>query len=67
MFNGSEAGSFLRLIDFVYQSTLGSRVMKKKKSERLIKKKREDLVDPAAANALCEHRIRHLGFHCYLS
>jgi len=28
--SGSEAGSYLRLIDFVYHSTLGSRVMKKK-------------------------------------
>jgi len=31
MCSGSEAGSYLRLIDFVYHSTLGSRVMKKKK------------------------------------
>ena len=28
---GSEAGSYLRLIDFVYHSTLGLRVIKKKK------------------------------------
>ena len=27
--NGSEAGSYLRLIDFVYHSTLGLRVIKK--------------------------------------
>ena len=27
---GSEAGSYLRLIDFVYHSTLGLRVIKKK-------------------------------------
>jgi len=27
----SEAGSYLRLIDFVYHSTLGLRVIKKKK------------------------------------
>jgi len=31
MCSGSEAGSYLRLIDFVYHSTLGLRVMKKKK------------------------------------
>ena len=31
MCNGSEAGSYVRLIDFVYHSTLGSRVMKKKR------------------------------------
>jgi len=30
MCSGSEAGSYLRLIDFVYHSTLGSRVIKKK-------------------------------------
>ena len=29
--SGSEAGSYLRLIDFVYHSTLGLRVIKKKK------------------------------------
>ena len=32
MCSGSEAGSYLRLIDFVYHSTLGLRVIKKKKS-----------------------------------
>ena len=31
MCSGSEAGSCLRLIDFVYQPTLGLRVIKKKK------------------------------------
>ena len=30
MCSGSEAGSYLRLIDFVYHSTLGLRVKKKK-------------------------------------
>jgi len=29
---GSEAGSYLKLIDFVYHSTLGLGVIKKKKS-----------------------------------
>ena len=33
MCSGSEAGSYLRLIDFVYHSTLGSRVIKKKRRE----------------------------------
>ena len=32
MCRGSEAGSYLRLIDFVYHSTLGLRVIKKKQS-----------------------------------
>ena len=31
MCSGSEAGSYSRLIDFVYPSTLGMRVIKKKK------------------------------------
>jgi len=31
MCSGSEAGSYLRLIDFVYHSTLGLRVIEKKK------------------------------------
>ena len=30
MCSGSEAGSYLRLIDFVYHSSLGLRVLKKK-------------------------------------
>jgi len=34
MCSGSKAGSYLRLIDFVYHSTLGLRVMKKKKCAR---------------------------------
>jgi len=32
MCSGSEAGSYLRLKDFVYHSTLGLRVIKKKKT-----------------------------------
>jgi len=32
---GSEAGSYLRLIDFVYHSTLGLRVIKKKRRSTL--------------------------------
>ena len=33
MCSGSEAGSYLRLIDFVYHSTLGLRVIKKRSTE----------------------------------
>jgi len=33
MCSGSEAGSYLRLIDFAYHSTLGLRVIKKKKKD----------------------------------
>jgi len=32
MCSGSEAGSYLRLIDILYHSTLGLRVIKKKRS-----------------------------------
>ena len=42
MCSGSEAGSYLRLIDFVYHSTLGLRVIKKKK-------KKETFVNPPQA------------------
>jgi len=35
MCSGSEAGSYLTLIDFVYHSTLGVRVIKEKKRGRL--------------------------------
>ena len=41
MRSGSEAGSYLRLVDFVYHSTLGLRVMKKKKGS--VKHHREKL------------------------
>ena len=34
MCSGSEAGSYLRLIDFVYHSTLGLSVIKKKKKDQ---------------------------------
>jgi len=36
MCSGSEAGSYLRLIDFVYHSTLGLRVIKKKKKVHVL-------------------------------
>ena len=35
MCSGCEAGSYSRLVDFVYHPTLGSRVMKKKKVRRV--------------------------------
>jgi len=34
MCSGSEAGSYVRLIDFVYHSTLGLSVIKKKKKKK---------------------------------
>jgi len=35
MCSGSEAGSYLRLIDFVYHSTLGLRVIKKREEDKV--------------------------------
>ena len=35
MFSGSESSSCLKLIHFVYHSTLGLRVIKKKKAEEV--------------------------------
>ena len=48
--SGSEAGSYLRFIDFVYHSTLGLRV---------IKKKRED--GPGEAMRCEGHAVRRVG------
>ena len=48
MCSGFEAGSYLRLIDFVYHSTLGWRVIKKKEDGRVIKKKENP--EPRALN-----------------
>ena len=45
MCSGSEAGSYLRLIDSVYHSTLGVRVIKKRKRRR-----RADIASCAAMN-----------------
>jgi len=36
MCSGSEEGSYLRLIDFVYHSTLGLTVIKKKKKNLVL-------------------------------
>ena len=40
MCSGSEAGSYLRLIDFVYHSTLGLRVIKKRREDPALSKYR---------------------------
>jgi len=46
MCSGSEAGSYLRLIDFVYHSTLGLRVIKKKKKYLLSAEASRRLPEP---------------------
>ena len=43
MCSGSEAGSYLRLVDFVYHSTLGLRVMKKQEKNSFDSTLREDM------------------------
>jgi len=47
MCSGSEAGSYSRLIDFVYRSTLGVRVINKRKRKRLVVRKAE--IQPLAS------------------
>jgi len=49
--SGSEAGSYLRLIDFVYHSTLGLRVIKKKK------KKKKKTVDQSGQPGRVNHLV----------
>ena len=51
MCGGSEAGSYLRLIDFVYHSTLGLRV---------IKKKREKEADHVRVAGMLQQLLYHL-------
>jgi len=43
MCSGSEAGSYLRLIDYVHHSTLGLRVIKKKKKKIRSRAERKQL------------------------
>jgi len=47
MCSGSEVGSYLRRIDFVYHSTLGLRVIKKKKNAG------EEIAPDMIAQAVC--------------
>ena len=49
--SGSEAGSYLRLIDFVYHSTLGVRVIKKQTRARAVIR--------AAVNAQAMRAVQH--------
>jgi len=63
MCSGSEAGSYLRLIDVVYHSTLGLRVIKKKKKDggvRVDAGKETSLV--ADWTELEGSRVQGLGF-----
>ena len=51
MCSGSEAGSYLRLIDFVYHSALGLRVLKEREEEKKL--------------CVIQDRLRNWG-HCRL-
>jgi len=60
MCSGSEAGSYLKLIDFVYHSTLGLQVIKKKEEEDGLRTAPE-----SGSHAPLEKRIfqvRHLKY-----
>jgi len=48
-----EAGSYLRLRDFVYQSTLGLRVIKKKKKKSLKTSPLRDTAAPSSDSTRC--------------
>jgi len=66
MCSGSEEGSYLRLIDFVYHSTLGWRVIKKKKKKTAVHGTNQHLgkVDGRDGKALLSEveRIAPLAF-----
>ena len=51
MNGGSEAGSYLRLIDFVYHSTLGLRVIKKRREVCVRGAEGGEKILPQAASA----------------
>ena len=50
MCSGSEVGAYLRLMDFVYHSTLGLRVIKKKK-------RGADPTEPLGARKVALHLV----------
>ena len=52
MCSDSEAGSYLRLIDFVYHSTLGLRVIKKEKKRGMTVKEEGVFLDGDARESL---------------
>ena len=67
MCSGSEEGSYLRLIDFVYHSTLGLRVIKKKKKGEIYEIHKHDRFTPSGerkrdvrARAACQREISRI-------
>ena len=57
----SETGSYLRLIDFVYHSTLGLRVIKKKKKNQFLWMPRESSLQVAGGSQGPEFRAPGFG------
>jgi len=69
MCSGSEAGSYLRLINFVYQSTLGVSVIEKKTRIDLVGDADRDVPsgDDQQVERRCEHlRVEGLGFRAWV-
>ena len=64
MCSGSEAGSYLRPIDFVYHSTLGLRVIKKKGSDLDSEKPRGSRVGMRRVEIRRAYRVTYI--HTYL-
>jgi len=61
MCSDSEAGSYSRLIDFLYHSTLGLRVIKRKK--RAARAVRVRQVDPSSSSSLMPQEQKMLKGH----
>jgi len=60
-YNGSEAGSYLRLNDFVYHSTLGLRAIKKKKGADQVAEAEGRVRLGAERHACLEWGVQGLG------
>ena len=75
MCSGSEAGLYLRLIDFVYHSTLGLRIIIKKKKQVFHAAGSGDSRVPPGGSAaadlplpqsVCSHQFREPGLFAHL-
>ena len=62
MCSGSEAGSYLRLIDFVYQSTLGLRVIKRERENEVGRPEQGEGVLLQPKHLGVGFRVQGLGF-----
>ena len=64
--SGSEAGSYLRLIDLVYHSTLGLRVIKKREEFR-VQRSRDFISAKVLINCLWRNQIAHTNAQLLLT